>query len=232
MSAPPLSAREMVSLAVLALLSEGEQHPYEMLREVRSRQKNFLSGLPHSLYRAVDRLEKDGQIEEAATTRDGRRPERTVYRLTEQGGREFYGRVGQLLSAPSDESTSFAVALSFAGYFPVEAMEHALTARATLLEGSLAELAAVTNLAPAHLNRVAVLEQEYQHAVLRAEYEWIGVVIDDLRTGRLGWDAERARETPGELVHDAGTRASTGPSEVPPPPTELNVAGTHRRRGA
>jgi hypothetical protein len=55
-SVPPLSSREMVSLTALALLNERERHPYDMQREIRSRQKDFVVGLPHSLYRAIDRL--------------------------------------------------------------------------------------------------------------------------------------------------------------------------------
>ena len=38
--------------------------------------------------------------------------------------------------------------------------------------------------------RIAVLESEYQRAVLEAEARWVQSVIADLRSGKLAWSRQ------------------------------------------
>src|SRR5213082_2812156 len=75
-------------LAVLSLLRERPMHPYEILRLLKERHKDDVLVLKRgSLYNAIRRLEGAQFIEALETTRNGRRPERTTYRLTEAGER-------------------------------------------------------------------------------------------------------------------------------------------------
>lgn len=214
MAATAPSANELVSLAVLGLLNERPRHPYDMQREIRTRQKNFLSGLPRSLYRAMDRLVNAGLVEPVETSREGNRPERTVYQITDDGREEFYSRIGELLSAPVAETPTFAAALSFAAYFPPEAVLHALKARAALVEGEVAELDAVLRLAESHVSRVALLEQEYLRTQRAAELDWIRALIEDLRTRRLAWDAQTVLEDPHSLNRSAEHISGAGPTAI------------------
>ena len=95
------SSRNLWCLTVLCLLREGPRHPYEMQRLIRERHKDdFLQLKPGSLYHAIERLAKAGLIEEMETSREGRRPERTVYRLTECGDVEALAWLRGLLSKP------------------------------------------------------------------------------------------------------------------------------------
>ena len=65
-------------------------HPYEMQRLIRQRKKDdFLELKRGSLYNNIERLKLAGLIEPVETTREGRRPERTIYRLTREGQREL-----------------------------------------------------------------------------------------------------------------------------------------------
>jgi DNA-binding PadR family transcriptional regulator len=76
----PGSKRDLTSLAVLAVLSEGVRHPYEISRVIKTRYQNEPVGnSSRSLYHAVERLSAGGLIEVAETSREGHRPERTVY---------------------------------------------------------------------------------------------------------------------------------------------------------
>jgi DNA-binding PadR family transcriptional regulator len=173
----------MVALTALSLLSERDRHPYDIQREIRSRQKNFVLGLPHSLYRAVERLSRDELIEPIETTKEGSRPERTLYRITEEGRQEFYRRIGQLISAPAQDSPSFAVAI--------------------------AELDAICQLAETHVSRAAVLEQEYLRAIRTAELAWVNSIIEDLRTARLSWDSPAAIRDSTTLTNPEDAEASS-----------------------
>ena len=75
-----------LALAVLALLYERPMHPYEMVTTMRERGKHESVKLRYSsLYSVVEALERADLIVPRETERAGRRPERTVYAITEAG---------------------------------------------------------------------------------------------------------------------------------------------------
>jgi len=79
-----------MKLIVLGVLMEGEKHPYEIQQIVKEREMDrYIKYQKGSLYYAVEQLEKKGLIEVAGTVRDSKRPDRTVYRITDQGRDEF-----------------------------------------------------------------------------------------------------------------------------------------------
>src|SRR3989442_15470756 len=103
-----------LALAVLTLLNERPMHPYEMklLMEERGHEQVIkLKG--GSLYDTVDRLEKLGFIESQETSREGRRPERTVYALTDVGRHEVKEWLRELVAVPVNEYPRFTAALAF-----------------------------------------------------------------------------------------------------------------------
>src|SRR5262245_37108578 len=96
------------SLTVLCLLRLRPMHPYEMRRLIREWHKDdFLDLKRGSLYHAVDRLRKAGLIDPVETRREGKRPERTVYRLTEAGAREGTAWLRAMLARPAKETSQF-----------------------------------------------------------------------------------------------------------------------------
>ena len=77
-----------LALAVMALLFERSMHPYEMVSTMRERGKHESVRLRYSsLYSVVGALEREGLISSRETVREGRRPERTVYGITDAGSR-------------------------------------------------------------------------------------------------------------------------------------------------
>lgn len=111
--------RDLTALTVLALLITGPRHAYEMHRFILDTHKDFVTGLPRSMYHAVDRLLRAELISVVGTDRAGTRPERTVYAITDAGRTELAGRVRRLLEHPEPDATLFAAALSFVGCIPV-----------------------------------------------------------------------------------------------------------------
>src|SRR5947209_14755192 len=91
-------------LAVLALLREEPMHPYEMQRLLKERHEDEVLGLKRgSLYHAINRLMRSGLIEAVTTDREGRRPERTTYRLAANAEQEFLRWLRQRLATPQGE---------------------------------------------------------------------------------------------------------------------------------
>jgi DNA-binding PadR family transcriptional regulator len=181
--------QQLVDLTVLALLSETPRHPYDMHRQIRLRNKTFLMGLPRSLYHAVDRLDREGLVEPMETQRDGNRPERTVYRLTEDGSAQFHLRLSELLTNPSADYPAFTAAVSFLTRLEPGTAREVLELRATMLEGQIAELDA--RIRPAG-PRPAMLETEHLRAIRAAELEWVRSIAADIATGRLTWNSADA----------------------------------------
>src|SRR5262245_29033687 len=129
-----------LALAALACLFERPMHPYEMATTLRERGKDQSIKLNYgSLYTVVEALQQNGLIVAQETEREGRRPERTVYRLTDAGRMELIDWVSELLSRPAKEYTRFEAGLSLAAVLPPEDIVALLTQRCTLLEITIAQ---------------------------------------------------------------------------------------------
>src|SRR5512132_2511464 len=95
-----------LALAVLSCLSERPMHPYEISTTLRTRGKEQSIKLNYgSLYSVVENLQKHALIRPRETTRDGKRPERTVYEITPAGIQEFEDWLAELLSTPVRDFT-------------------------------------------------------------------------------------------------------------------------------
>ena len=192
--------RDLVGLTVLALLVEQPRHPYEMQRLVRQRRKDFVTGLPRSLYHAVDRLVRAGLIEPAETSRAGKRPERTRYRITGEGRAELAAWLAELIAIPVPSDPLFTAGLSFLTRLPPAAALHALQARAAVLEGEVVTADAQVRELGALLPRVHLVEIEHARAVRKAELAWVRSLVEEIRGGQLTWDPPAAAAAPDETV--------------------------------
>ena len=211
-------SRDPLMLTILALLAERPRHPYEIQRLIRERKKDFASSTQRTLYHAIDRLVKAGLILPLETNREGNRPERTVYQLTDDGHDSFVGWLGELLAQPLSEYPLFTVAISFLAYLPMETALQALAARIIELEGEVAGIEARLQGLGQSLHRLLLLELEYVRALRLGELAWVRTIIQDIRAGRLIWDAEALREHPERLFiepehSDAPLRLLNGRTE-------------------
>ena len=108
-----------LSLAVLTLLFEKPMHPYEMSTTLRHRSKEESIRLNYgSLYAVVESLRKKGLIAARETLREGNRPERTVYELTDDGATAMREWLSEMLRDPTPQFTDFEAALSLMGAIP------------------------------------------------------------------------------------------------------------------
>lgn len=186
-----ISYRNLWALTVLCLLRERPMHPYEMQRLIRQRHKDeFLDLKRGSLYHAIDRLVRAGLIEAVETSREGRRPERTTYRLSERGDLEVLDWLRELLAKPVCEPSQFVAALSFLPHLTAEDAADQLHERASRLELEIVALDAVVQKIAPQIGRACLIEVEYVRAMKQAEREWVRTVSEDLRAGRLSWNCE------------------------------------------
>jgi DNA-binding PadR family transcriptional regulator len=182
-----------LALAVMALLYERPMHPYEMVSLMRERGKHETVRLRYSsLYSVVSALEREGLILPKETVREGKRPERTIYEITDAGREEFLTWLRELLREPVKEYTQFAAGLSFLPGLPPEEAMALLEERVGRLEAETEEMRSRLDHARERYNlpRLFLVESEHELMLREAELEWVRRIIDDMETGKLGNLAE------------------------------------------
>ncbi|MGH3488387.1 MAG: PadR family transcriptional regulator [Actinopolymorphaceae bacterium] len=203
-----------LALAVLSLLLERPMHPYEMSRTLRERHKEGSIKLNYgSLYSVVDKLVTHDLIEPQETVRDGRRPERTVYRATSAGRAEFEDWLAELLAMPVKEFSQFEAGLSLLPGLPPEEVVDLLDQRCGQLELSLASYEAILGTSRASLPRLFWIEWDYVRAHLETDLRWTRQLADDIRDGSLDglvhWRAFHTDGTRPDLSPDDAERENT-----------------------
>lgn len=183
-----------LALAALACLFERPMHPYEMATTLRERGKDQSIKLNYgSLYTVVEALQQHALIVAQETEREGRRPERTVYRLTDAGRMELVDWVSELLSTPMKEYTRFEAGLSLAGVLPPEDVATLLAQRCDHLEVEISQGRSLLRLLSERgLRRMFVIENEYQLAMREAELNWTRQLLSEIASGKLVGVAEWA----------------------------------------
>ncbi|MGW4396496.1 PadR family transcriptional regulator [Amycolatopsis nivea] len=191
----------LLGLAVLATVFERPMHPYEVASLLRERGKEGdLKIKWGSLYTVVGNLEKHGFLEAVENVRDGARPERTVYRITDAGQAELQDWVAELLAVPDLEPTRFHTGLSVMLALGPDVVGQQLRHRVGELDRMIGDRVEALAKMRAELPRLVLVEAEYQLAMWRAEAEWVRGLHEELTTGAMPGVEEwrRYRET-GEL---------------------------------
>jgi DNA-binding PadR family transcriptional regulator len=207
----------LLALAVLATVQQRPMHRYEMASIMRARGKDQDMNLKWgSLYTVVQNMEKHGFLETIGSTRQGARPERTIYRITEAGKQELVEWTRELISDPQPERPKFAAGLSVLAVLPPQEVIALFQTRLGRLEESISAQRAAIAEHTKDLPRLFLIENEYSLAILEAEAAWVRSLHDELTSGTYpdlaGWQAwHTTGEIPGEIAELAGReRPQTG----------------------
>ena len=183
--------RTPIALSVLNLLNERPMHPYEMRSLMRERGHDRAFRIRESsVYDTVSRLADRGFIEPVEVNREGRRPERTVYAITEAGRDELVVWLTELTSEPEAEYPAFAAPLMFIAALGRDGAITALAQRAARLEAEISRSDAFRRAITAEIPdfpRIFGIEEEYAQAMRRAELAWVRAIVTELRDGTLPW---------------------------------------------
>jgi DNA-binding PadR family transcriptional regulator len=203
--------KNLWSLTVLVFLRLKPMHPYELQSIIKLTHKDdFLPLNPGSLYNSIDRLVDAGLIEVAETTRSGRRPERTIYRITRQGGEEAMQWLRELLEAPGPDSTWFYAALSFLPALQPYEVSEQLTKRVGHLQSAVRAYREVLRTVTPRAGRLNLIELEYAVAMRTAELRWVKKILEELRSGKLTWNPEGIRRSAAHLFANCLPSAADG----------------------
>jgi DNA-binding PadR family transcriptional regulator len=177
-----------LALAVLVLLFEKPMHPYEMALTMRARGKEQSIKLRYgSLYTVIAMLVRQGLIVARETSREGRRPERTVYAITDSGEQEMRRWLGDLLERPEKEYLQFEAGLSLMPALPPDEVAVLLRERSAALDIRASALRFQLDQAhQAGLDPLFTVEGAYELALLDAERAFVLKIVASIEGGKLG----------------------------------------------
>lgn len=178
-----------LAISTLALLAEQDMHPYEMYQLLIQRGEDRLVKVrPGSLYHTVNRLEAHNLVRVTGTEREGNRPERTTYEITEEGKDILSTQVTTMLATLVNEYPEFPLAISEAhnlsGTVVITMLRQRLVSLTEEIVGFDTILESVLRQGT---QRKYWVNLTYQKAVLQAEIAWITTFIAELESGDIDW---------------------------------------------
>ncbi len=177
-----------LALAVLACLFERPMHPYEISSTLKYRNKEESIRLNYgSLYSVVQSLMRAGFIEILETVREGNRPERTIYAITDAGRTELHSWLSELMSVPQKEYPAFEAALSLLAVLRPDEALNLIEQRIERIDLRKAQIGeANRQMSDEALPELFRIESDFQRAMLEAERAFVVQMAGKIRSGTLG----------------------------------------------
>lgn len=179
----------LLALAVLSYLVQRPMHPYELSRTLRDNDDARSIRYNHgSLYMVVGQLARAGFIAPQETHREGQRPERTVYALTDAGRAELRDWLRDLVGDPKHEYPQFVAALSLIGALPPSEVLSLLPQRLDRLAEQRDEIRGLIDDALAQgVPELFLVEEQYRLALLDAEVSFVESLRARITDPATGW---------------------------------------------
>jgi len=204
MTIPPerSARRSPLAMAILLLLRFEPMHPYGLRQRIQDWDKDRTINVSqrNAVYQTVERLVRSDLIRLREVARQENRPERAIYETTEAGDQMAVRWLTEMLASPVAEFPAFPAALAFLQSLPRDQVVVLLAQRVDSLTASLRtvreDVAAQAALVPGGLDRIHLVEVDYQLAMWEAEIRWVEALLADLRAGRI-WTGEQASPAAG-----------------------------------
>ncbi|MEU1986074.1 PadR family transcriptional regulator [Nocardia sp. NPDC019395] len=198
----------LLALAVLAVMRDESMHRYQIAARLREYGKDRDMDIKWgSLYTVVQNLAKAGFLEVVGSEREGARPERVIYRITEAGRAELVDWTRELIAEPQPERGRYIAGLSILAALPPDEVAELLGRRLSALREQIAQVKKEFAELSGTLPRLFLIESEYGLAVLEAEAEWTRALRTELLDGTFSGQAEWQSWHTGKGVDAARARA-------------------------
>lgn len=194
------------------LAAAGPLHGHQIRQQAQTdRTEAWADVQPGSLYGALKRLAAEELIREVRTERQGNRPERTVYEITDQGRGALAALRDGALERIVSSNDPFDLALALSRDLPEEYLERIVTARVAALRSREASLRLRVDKADPYVNEAermvllhlverAAAEVRWHEELLarmpKIAADFAGGVGGVQRPGAPGRPGHDAKETP------------------------------------
>jgi DNA-binding PadR family transcriptional regulator len=161
-------------LVVLGLLSaNGPMHGHRIRREAEITNVQSWGGVNvGTLYRELHRMESEGLVVPVRNEQEGRRPARTVYAISEEGGRELVRLRGEAWRSEEGYLDPVSAALLFGGPASSAELAEHLAYRRQLLQANLDTLVSERTRFTPYLPMLVIAAYKRGELRLAAELEW------------------------------------------------------------
>ncbi|MGA2521297.1 MAG: PadR family transcriptional regulator [Acidimicrobiales bacterium] len=232
----------MLELAILGLLEDQAMHGYEIRKRLRDELGQMSNVSFGSLYPALSRLERSGAVQatedgggsgsspvpmtgslsgERAALRARRsgstlgRRGRKVYRITDEGRRQFAKLLDSERTPGTEDARSFGLRLAFARYLPPHARLRLLERRRAHLVQRLAETRAAAAAAEGRLDTYTRSLMEHTTETTERDISWLDRLIEAERDMRTREGAPPVPPlSPAQTAMGAAGRALLGTNTV------------------
>ena len=161
-------------LLLLGMLLDGKVHGYRLNEYVRHTMSLYTDIKKSTVYYTLEKLEKDGYVVQE-TEREGKRPERRVYQITEKGKAYFFDLLREHLKSYTRTYYADDVGIAFMDQLATAEVRQLLTEKREKVQTLLQQFREH----PEHgENWRYVVSHNIAH--LEADLSWLGSVLSDL----------------------------------------------------
>ena len=161
-------------LLLLGMLLDGKVHGYRLNEYVRHTMSLYTDIKKSTVYYTLEKLEKDGYVVQE-TEREGKRPERRVYQITEKGKPHFFDLLREHLKSYTRTYYADDVGIAFMDQLATAEVRQLLTEKREKVQTLLQQFREH----PEHgENWRYVVSHNIAH--LEADLSWLGSVLSDL----------------------------------------------------
>jgi DNA-binding PadR family transcriptional regulator len=175
-------------LIILGLLQERPYHGYNLKRVMRERYMDEWANVAFgSIYFALGQMADEGLIAAQSTEKEGNRPSRTVYRITEAGRQAFLRLLRNCWEDDRVLQDSVRVCVFFIEQLPrAEALGY-VRRRVQALADGLEHLKAIAHGLPPEAPWVGRSIADRDSRLIAEDLEWTQALLADVESERVGW---------------------------------------------
>ena len=162
-------------LLLLGMLLDGKVHGYRLNEYVRHTMSLYTDIKKSTVYYTLEKLEKDGYVVQE-TEREGKRPERRVYQITEKGKAYFFDLLREHLKSYTRTYYADDVGIAFMDQLPTAEVRQLLAEKREKIQALLQQFRDVPTGHPEHWGYVI----QHNIAHLEADLSWLGSVLSEL----------------------------------------------------
>jgi len=172
-------------LVILGLLRERPLYGYEIKQIIEEHMGDWTSIAFGSIHFALGKLAEEGFIEKVGTEREGSRPSRSVYQITEAGRAEFLRLLRAVWGEVEHHYSALDVGLFFVDALPIEEVKGYLRGRVAQLEAIVQHVTThrAEQLAREEVPHLAAAIFDHSLAHFQAELAWTQDLLDKVERG-------------------------------------------------
>ena len=158
-------------LLLLGILMEGKRHAYQLNEYVKHVMSLYTNIKKSTTYFVLEQLERDECVRHEVE-REGKRPERRVYKITEKGSLLFFDLLRESIGSYIPTRSSDNIGITFLGQLKASEAKELLKAKKQKIQAEIEKFIGLQDHGP-YLNFVL----EHSLAYLNADLKWINSIL-------------------------------------------------------